>query len=124
MNNIRVLVANKPRLMRELVVATISDQPDIEIVGQIEEDTEIRSAVQQTQPDLLIVALGESDQLPAVCRVILEDHPHVKIIAIAPHRNSAVFYWARLDIRSDRIETSEEGILNDPRLCAACWGKL
>jgi hypothetical protein len=33
---IRVLVANRPRLMRELIVATFADQPDIEIVGEIE----------------------------------------------------------------------------------------
>jgi hypothetical protein len=31
---IKVLVANRPRLMRELVLATISDQPDIEVVEQ------------------------------------------------------------------------------------------
>lgn len=33
MKPIRVLVANHPRLMREPVLATISDEPDIEIVG-------------------------------------------------------------------------------------------
>ena len=35
MEKIKVLVANQPRLMRELVMATISDQPD-EIVGVLE----------------------------------------------------------------------------------------
>jgi len=34
-NLIRVLVANHPRLIRELVTATISDQPDIEVVGEV-----------------------------------------------------------------------------------------
>ncbi len=34
MKPIRILVANRPRLMRELVMATISDRPDIEIVGE------------------------------------------------------------------------------------------
>ena len=33
MRKIRVLVANKPRLMRDLVLATISEQPDIEVLG-------------------------------------------------------------------------------------------
>jgi len=42
---LRVLVANRPRLMRELVLATIFDQPDIEIAGEIKEDSEIRSVV-------------------------------------------------------------------------------
>jgi len=35
MTPIRVLVGNRPRLMRELLMATIADQSDIEIVGTI-----------------------------------------------------------------------------------------
>jgi chemotaxis response regulator CheB len=35
-NKIRVLVANRPRLMRELVLAMIADQPDIEEIGVVE----------------------------------------------------------------------------------------
>ena len=41
---IRVLVANRPRLMRELIVATFADQPDIEIVGEVENDEESATA--------------------------------------------------------------------------------
>ena len=41
MKPIRVLVANQPRLMRELMVATISEQPDIEIVGEVQDDGEL-----------------------------------------------------------------------------------
>ena len=37
MKPIRVLMANRPRLMRELMVATISEQPDIEIVGEVQD---------------------------------------------------------------------------------------
>jgi DNA-binding NarL/FixJ family response regulator len=109
---VRVLVANKPRLMRELVLATISDQPDIEIVGQLQDESKIEDAVKQVQPDFLIVALEESDRLPAVCRAVLENHPQMKIIAIAPNRNSTIFYWASLNIRSNRIESSEESVLS------------
>jgi DNA-binding NarL/FixJ family response regulator len=111
MSAVRVLVANKPRLMQELVLATISDQPDIEIVGQVHNDAEIEKTVEQTRPDFLIVALEKSDRLPAFCRTVLENHPHMKIIAIAPNRNSTIFYWASLNIRSNRIESSEESVL-------------
>lgn len=57
MKPIRALVASRPRLTRELVMATISDQPDIEIVGEILDQSEVSSAVDRTQPDFLIVAL-------------------------------------------------------------------
>ena len=112
MSAVRVLVANKPRLMQELVLATISDQPDIEIVGQVQNDEEIENAVAQTRPDFLIVALEKSDRLPRACRAVLEHHPHMKIIAIAPNRNSTMFYWTSLNIRSNRIESSEESVLS------------
>jgi len=112
MKPIRVLVANRPRLMRELVMATISDQPDIEIVGEIQEESEIKGAVEQTHPDFLIVALDGHDQLPAFCQSILQSHPQVKIIAIAPDRNSTIFYWASLRVQSNQIEASEAGVLN------------
>ncbi len=112
MKPIRVLVANQPRLMRELVLATISEQPDIEIVGEIPDNTEIQQAVEQTHPDFLIVALEECDQLPVTCRPLLEKYPHMKILAIAPDRNTTIFYWAYLDIRANRIEASEVGMLN------------
>jgi len=48
-NPIRVLVANRPRLIRELVSATISDQPDIQVVGEIQQETEMENAVEQMQ---------------------------------------------------------------------------
>ena len=111
MKSIRVLIANRPRLMRELVMATISDQPDIKIVGEIEEEAGIESAVDKTQPDFLIVALEKSHRLPEVCQSILQHHPLMKVIAIAPDRNNSVYYWASLRIQSNQIEASEEGVL-------------
>jgi DNA-binding NarL/FixJ family response regulator len=112
MKSIRVLVANRPRLMRELVVETISDQPDIEVVGEIEEESGIETAVDQTQPDFLIVALDSGDHLPDSCQAVLQNHPKVRIIGIAADRNSTVFYWASLRVQSNEIEASEAGVLN------------
>jgi DNA-binding NarL/FixJ family response regulator len=111
MSPIRVLVANRPRLIRELVMATISDQPDIEIVGEVEKESEITSAVERSRPDFLIVALDKSKRLPAFCAAILQAHPQIKVIAISPDRNSTVFYWASLRIESNQIEASEAGVL-------------
>lgn len=112
MKPVRVLVANRPRLMRELVVASISEQPDIEVIGEIEEEAGILGAVNEMRPDFLIVALDRHDALPAFCQPVLRDHPYVKIIAIAPDRNTTVFYWASLKVQSNPIEASETGVLN------------
>ncbi len=43
--------------MRELVMATIADQPDIEVVGEVQNDTDLADIVEQVQPDVLIIAM-------------------------------------------------------------------
>lgn len=59
MKRIRVLVANQPRLMRELIMATIADQPDIELAGEIGKQDDLADAVAQTRPDVLILAMDD-----------------------------------------------------------------
>ena len=71
MRKIRVLVANQPRLMRELVMVTISDQPDLEIVGVLEDETAILGTVEQSRPDFLIITLNRSGDRPQICEVLL-----------------------------------------------------
>lgn len=112
MEKVRVLVANRPRLMRELVLATISGQPDIEVVGEIQDKRNIAEVVAALRPDYLIIGLDQSDKRPDICDALLERYPHMKILALASERNSTMFYWATLSIRSNRVETSEDGILN------------
>jgi DNA-binding NarL/FixJ family response regulator len=108
----RVLVANRPRLMRELVLATIADQPDIDIVGEAPNETEITELVERTRPDLLIIALEEPEARPGLCGFLLGRYPQMRILAVAPERDTSISFWAFVDIRSMRIQTSEEGILN------------
>lgn len=112
---IRILVANRPKLMRELILATLSDEPGIEIVGEVSEEAEIRQRVRQTSPDLLVIALDEPAKRPDICDTLLRDQPGLRIIAVASQQNCSVFYWASFDIHSSQIEPSEQGILNAVR---------
>ena len=112
MMSVRVLVANRPRLMRELILATVSDQEGIEIVGEIEDERQIESAVAETQPDFLIVALDGLNRLPDACITVLQNRPSLRVIAISPERGNTIFYWASLNIQHTPIEASEQGVLN------------
>jgi hypothetical protein len=98
--------------MRELVMATISEQPDIEVVGVLEDEDSILRVIEDSHPEFLIIALDHSDERPRICDVLLDRFPHMRILALAAERNISIFYWASLDIRSNRIENSEEGIMN------------
>jgi len=112
---IRVLVANRPRLMRELILTTFADQPDIEIVGEVGDESEISESVKRTLPNFVVIALDHPGRRPAICDELLREHPEVRVIAVAPEKNFVVYYWASLNIHSNDIEASEQGILSAMR---------
>ncbi len=109
--SIRVLVANRPRLLRELVLSTLSEQEGISIVGEVENELDVPSLVAQTRPDFLLIALDESKRRPPLCDQLLKKFPELRIIAVAPNTNIGMFYWASLEIHSATMETSEEALL-------------
>jgi len=97
--------------MRELILTTFADQPDIEIVGEVGDESEISESVKRTLPNFVVIALDHPGRRPAICDELFREHPDVRVIAVAPERNCIVYYWASLDIHSNDIEASEEGIL-------------
>jgi len=109
---IRVLLANRPRLMRELMLEAFADQPDIEIVGETVEDAEILSAVERTHPDFVVIALENPGRRPAICDTVLHQYPEMRLIAVAPNHKCSVYYWASLTIHSHDVEASEASILS------------
>lgn len=113
--SIRILVANQPKLMRELILATLAEEPGVAIVGEVSDEKDIRQSVQDTTPDVLVIALDEPTKRPHLCDTLLRDHPGLRIIAVASQQNYSVFYWASFDIHSSQIEASEQGILNAVR---------
>ena len=107
----RILVANSPKLMRDVVLAALADQPGIEIVGEVSDEAEIAQQVQTTLPDLLVTALDQSERRPAICDRILREHPELRIIAVASREDRTLYFWASFDIHCADIESSTAGIL-------------
>jgi DNA-binding NarL/FixJ family response regulator len=112
---VRILVANRPKVMREALLGTLSDQPWIQVVGEVADDADIPDCVSKTMPDLLVIAVDGPGKRPALCDTLLQEHPNLRIIAVAPYQNYGVCYWASLDIHSDDIEPSEAGFLSAVR---------
>src|SRR5258708_37886506 len=88
--SIRVLVANHPRLMRESVLTTFADQPDIEIVGEVADESEICESVKKTLPNVVVIALDQPGTRPHICDELLREHPEVRVIAVAADKNCVV----------------------------------
>ncbi len=111
MKRVRVLVANRPRLMREMLMETIADQPDIEVVGEVVNEEDLNDIVEDTQPDVLIVALEEPERPLGRCGFLLGRYPRMRILALAPEQNRGIYYWAVIEIRNKPVESSEAGVL-------------
>jgi DNA-binding NarL/FixJ family response regulator len=109
---VRVLVANRPRLMRETVLAVVSDQADIDVIGEVEDESRLVELVEEGRPDALILSLENADKRIAQCGFLLGQYPQMKILALAPEQNRGLFYWAIVDVRTRPLESSEAGILN------------
>ena len=109
--NVRVLVANRPRLMRELVLSTLSEQAGIRVVGEAANEQDVPSLVAETKPDFLLIGLDESQKRPALCDLLLKEFPALRIIAVAPNANVGIFYWASFEIHSSKMEASEAALL-------------
>jgi DNA-binding NarL/FixJ family response regulator len=107
----RILVANRPKLMREVILAALADQPGIEVVGEVSEEEQILKQVRDTHPDLLVIALDETEQRPAICDRVLQERPDLRIIAVASRKDRTLCFWASFDIHCADIETSTAGIL-------------
>jgi len=110
-DKVRILIANRPRMMREAVRTALSRHDDLEIVGELEDEQGILSAIDRTKAHCLVVAQEEFGKRPAICDIVFEKYPHMKILAVAEGSDDSAFYWMFMEIRLSRIETSEEGVI-------------
>jgi len=109
---VKVLVANQPRLMRELVLDTIAGHEDIEVVGEVVDEKLIFEKVEEVRPDFLIMTLQRSEQRPSLCDLLWERFPRLKVLALQAESNDSILYWVTFNLSANRIETSEKGILD------------
>jgi chemotaxis response regulator CheB len=105
------LVANGPRLFRELVVSTLSKHSGIKIVGEAKNEMDVPSLVAETRPNVLLIALDESRRRPPMCDQLLHKFPALRIVAVAPNTNLGILYWASLEIHSTTMGTRKNVLL-------------
>lgn len=98
--------------MRELVLETIADQPDIEVVGTVQEQAELADVVEKTRPDYLIIALEQAQDHQAYCGFLLGRYPQMRILAVSAEGGDSICYWVHQDIRRRVVETSQAGLIS------------
>jgi len=103
--------------MRDLVVATLENQPDIEILenNALENPvpSELTGHIERLHPDFLLLTLEKDANVQRrVCEGLLKRFPALKILVMARHSDRCVLYRINSRVYSTAIMMSEEGILN------------
>jgi DNA-binding NarL/FixJ family response regulator len=109
---VKVLVANRPRLLLDSIANLIRRQNDMEVVGEVSDPTpiELLLATNEAQPDVVIVDLLEAEEEPGICSHLLAENPRILILALSSEFERAFLYCQ--SVSRERLYTvSNEEIL-------------
>lgn len=81
-----------PRILRDIVVQAVADEPDLDVVVLEEHGTALRQAVESSEADFVIA--GADYDFREVAQV-LEDRPRLRVLAVAGHGREAFLYELR-----------------------------
>lgn len=87
----RIVFAQLPQMLRELLVKSLKKYPDLVLAGVAEDEGELRRLVEQRDIDVILV--GVPDEELAVSHFGLFNlDPRIRLVAIIDHGRSALLY--------------------------------
>src|SRR5436305_2091466 len=89
----RVLLANEPRLFREMLQRVMQNTPGIEVVGEVTELSALREALAETGANWVIVSLSPAGRLPDVVEPLLVEFPSLCVLGVADDGSHAEVRW-------------------------------
>src|SRR3712207_1789153 len=104
-----MLIAEMPKLMRDIIVDTVLPEPDIEIVGEVAGGDDLLQLAGRTRPDVVIRALDRADLLSEFDR-LLYTYPETRVLAVTTNGRQAILY----ELRPQQVplgEASPHGLL-------------
>ncbi len=81
-------------MLRDVFKQVMSDQPDMEVVGELTDPMALLLAARQTQAEVVIVGL-ENSELPGICSHLLSEYPHIKVLGVTADGRRAFLYELR-----------------------------
>jgi len=110
---IRVLIANPTRFLRDSLYEALRQQPGFEVVEDVSEEAAIVPATERTDPDCLIVPLDDPSAPTLIYTEMLAKRPNMRIVAIGEGTNMVAVYWRCQagDVRCTYTTASRQNIL-------------
>ncbi len=84
--NVKVLLADDHKIVRDGLRTLLEKHPEIEVVGEAEDGRETVQLVRELSPEVVImdIAMPDLNGIEAT-RQIIAEHPNVKVIALSMH---------------------------------------
>ena len=93
-NRIRVFLAEMPPLLRDIVRDTLTNQPDVKLVGDVRAGDAVVDALTDGAIDVVIVGARQPDDSTPV-GALFRSSPRSKVLVIATSGRTAVMYELR-----------------------------
>lgn len=90
----RVVIAGLPPLLRDLLEHEFELRPGYRVVRTSDELNGLAEAVDEEQPDYLVVPL-DGTELPPACKELVSSRARVKLIAVEERQGGARLIWLR-----------------------------
>lgn len=94
MDEIRILLVDMPRLLREIVRNVIDSQPGMTVAGVHVRLVPLAGAVDRARAHVVIFG-QESSELTHGCRELLEQRPRVQVMAVSGDGRRTTLYGLR-----------------------------
>lgn len=80
---IRILLANAPRLMRELLSRYLNKQDDLHVVAEVADLNQLAQTVGGTTPHALVATLEANGTLDERVRMVQHTYPDLQVLALS-----------------------------------------
>ena len=92
MGKIKVLLAIRPRMLADVVRHFVARQPDMAVISDVIDLTELLPAIRATEAEVVIITPADADREPGICSELLLAYPQLKIMALSAKGDTAVLY--------------------------------
>jgi DNA-binding NarL/FixJ family response regulator len=89
----RIILANKPRLLRGMLKRVLQKVPDFQVVGEVLDPARLSATIEKTEAQWVVLSLSPTGKMPAMAETLLAVHPTICILAVAMDGSRVKVKW-------------------------------